>query len=253
MRILITNDDGINAPGLQVMEEIAKALSDDVWVVAPDSDQSGVSHAMTLHNPLRAHQKGDKRFSVTGTPTDCVIMAHRKLLDKPADLVLSGVNFGQNMAEHVTYSGTIAAAMEGTVLGIKSIALSQSFSFRNGDQINWAPSLSHGAEVVRRLMAIDLPPGSLFNVNFPDCTPDEIQGLQATTQGHRNQAFMGIDERTDGRGRPYFWLSFDGKPFERIAGTDLAAIAANKISITPLTMDLTDHEAHVRLQSEEGL
>lgn len=254
LRILITNDDGIEAPGLAVVEQIARELSDDVWVVAPQTDQSGVSHSMTLHEPLRAIPKGDeKRFAVTGTPTDCVIMAFRKLMPGPADLVLSGVNFGQNMAEHVTYSGTIAAAMEGTVLGVRSIALSQSFSFRVGDQINWEPSRHHGAAIVRRLMTIDLPPGTFFNVNFPDCKPEDVKGIQATSQGHRNQAFMGIDERLDGRGRPYYWLSFAGKPADSVPGTDLAAIAEKKISVTPLSLDLTNYEALVRLQSEEHL
>lgn len=253
MRILITNDDGIEAPGLAVLEEVARELSDDVWTVAPASDQSGVSHSMTLHDPLRVDIHGPKRFAVRGTPTDCVIMAFRKLLPAPADLVLSGINFGQNMAEHVTYSGTIAAAMEGTLLGVRSIAMSQSFSFREGDKINWEPSRHHGAKVVKKLIDIDMPPGTLLNVNFPDCKPDEVAGYVATTQGQRNQAFMGIDERADGRGRPYYWLSFQGKPGGVAPGTDLSAIAEKKVSITPLTLDLTDHEAHVRLQSEVGL
>ena len=253
MRILLTNDDGIDAPGLTILEEIAKALSDDIWIVAPASDQSGVSHSLTLHDPLRVVTYDDRRMAVRGTPTDCVIMAYRTLMDQPPDLILSGVNFGQNMAEHVTYSGTIAAAMEGTLLGVRSIALSQTFSFRDGDKINWEPARVHGAPLIKKLLDLEFAPGTLLNVNFPDCPPDQVNGYKATVHGHRNQSSMGIDERSDGRGRAYYWLAFKGKSTELIPETDLAAVANKSVSVTPLSLDLTDHETHLRLKSDIGL
>src|SRR5690349_9932959 len=138
MRILVTNDDGIHAPGLEICEQIARALTDDVWIVAPESDQSGVSHSLSLNDPLRLRKVGERHFAVKGTPTDCVIMGIRHILDAPADLVLSGVNRGQNVAEDVTYSGTVAAAMEGTVLGVPSIALSQAYGLDTRHNPSWA-------------------------------------------------------------------------------------------------------------------
>src|SRR5947207_11286638 len=174
MRILLTNDDGIHAEGLDSLEKIARAISDDIWIVAPESEQSGASHSLSLADPLRLRKIGERRFAVLGTPTDCVVMAARKIMPDAPDLVLSGVNRGQNIADDVTYSGTIAAAMEGTTLGLKSIALSQVTGI-HGNGFSYAVAEHYGANIVRKLMNLEFGPGVLLNVNFPDCRPDELQ------------------------------------------------------------------------------
>jgi 5'-nucleotidase len=242
MRILVTNDDGIHGPGLEVLEEIARTLSDDVWVVAPDEERSGAGHSLTLSNPLRFRKLGEKRFEVEGTPTDCVIMALRKILPGNPDLILSGVNRGQNIADDVTYSGTIAAAMEGTALGFKSIALSQVTGiYDNGE--SFAVASTHGAAIVKKLAAMTFGPGVLMNVNFPDCRPDEVKSIEVTRQGKRDQTTLSVDERMDGRGRAYYWLGFSRERGNPPEGTDLAAVFNKRISITPLHMNLTQVEA----------
>src|SRR5215469_10716148 len=158
IRVLCTNDDGIHAPGLKVVEEIARALSDDVWIVAPELDQSGVSHSLSLNDPLRLREVGPRHFAVRGTPTDCVIMGSRHILkDKPPDLVLSGVNKGRNVAEDVVYSGTIAGALEGTILGLPSFAQSQEFGFETRQNPNWDTSLKYGPGVIRDVMKLGVP------------------------------------------------------------------------------------------------
>lgn len=241
MRILVTNDDGIHAPGLETLEGIARELSDDVWVVAPEYDQSGVSHSLSLNDPLRLRQVSKKRFAVKGTPSDCVIMGVSHILkDQKPDLVLSGVNRGQNVAEDVTYSGTIAGAMEGTILGIRAIALSQAYGAGGRANLKWSCAAAHGPRVIRKILEIGIEPGILVNVNFPDCEPDAVQGVAVSAQGQRNQALLQIDARHDGRGNPYFWLAFAKARFEPGNGTDLKAIAENRISVTPLRLDLTD-------------
>ena len=168
MRILLTNDDGIHAHGLKVLEEIARTLSDDVWIVAPETDQSGLAHSLTLSHPLRAREVREKTFAVTGTPSDCVIMGARQLVDGPIDLVLSGVNAGQNVGDFITYSGTVAGAMEGTLLGIHSIALSQAFSYDSHRSVPWDTVSTLAPGVLKALMDVDLPKDTLINVNFPN-------------------------------------------------------------------------------------
>ncbi|MCA0433911.1 MAG: 5'/3'-nucleotidase SurE [Proteobacteria bacterium] len=242
MRILVTNDDGIHGPGLTVLEEIAHAISDDVWVVAPDEERSGAGHSLTLSNPIRYQKLGERRFEVTGTPTDCVVMAVRKILPEMPDLVLSGVNRGQNIADDVTYSGTIAAAMEGTALGLKSIALSQvSGIYENGE--SFAVARAYGEGVVKKLLTLPFGPGVLVNVNFPDCRPDELAGIEVTRQGKRDQNFLLVDERIDARDRNYYWLGFARERGNPPAGTDLAAVFQKRISVTPLHMNLTQIDA----------
>ncbi len=242
MRILVTNDDGIHAEGLSVMEEIAAQLSDEVWVVAPETDQSGVAHSLSLSNPLRLRQIGERRYAVAGTPTDCVIMAARSIMiEARPDLVLSGVNRGQNVAEDVTYSGTIAAAMEGTLLGIPSIAVSQAYGPHGKDQIHWDCSRHHAAGIIRRLLDEGIPKDILFNLNFPNVPPAEVAGVAVTAQGRRDQELMRLEPRSDGRGNPYFWIAFQRSKSEPANGTDLRALSQNKISITPIELDLT-HE-----------
>ncbi len=247
MRILITNDDGIHAIGLEILEAIAAEFSSDVYVVAPESDQSGVAHSLSLNDPLRLREISPRHFAVRGTPTDCVIMGVRKILAqaKP-DLILSGVNRGQNIAEDVTYSGTIAGAMEGTLMGIPSIALSQAYGGPAGlKSPPWECAAQHGAGVIRRVVQAGIAPGVLININFPACAPGDVAGLAVTRQGRRDTELMRIDERRDGRGNPYYWLMFQRGEFTPEAGTDMEAIAANKISLTPLRLDLTDDAAHL--------
>jgi 5'-nucleotidase len=243
MRILCTNDDGIHAPGLKVVEEIARELSDDVWVVAPELDQSGVSHSLSLNDPLRLREVGPRHFAVRGTPTDCVIMGSRYILgDKMPDLVLSGVNRGRNVAEDVVYSGTIAGALEGTILGLPSFALSQEFSIETREKPLWETALKFGPEILRKVIDAGVPKNTVINVNFPAVAPDEVKGVRVTRQGKRNLGFLKVDQRRDGRGNPYFWIGFEraavmDTPAE---GTDLAALAAGYVSVTPLRLDRTD-------------
>ena len=245
MRILITNDDGINAKGLEVLRSIALGLSPDVWTVAPETNQSGTAHSMTLHQPLRLRQVDERTFAVAGTPTDCVIMAVRHILkDAPPDLVLSGVNHGSNLGEDITYSGTVAAAMEGTLLGIRSIALSLMLGFEEGERrALWDTALSHAPQIINRLLEAKWAPGTLVNVNFPDIAPEKVAGVAVTRQGIRDQALLNIDSRADPWGTPYFWFGFERRKSTLVEGTDLAAIAVKKISVTPLSVDLTDHNA----------
>jgi 5'-nucleotidase len=242
MRILITNDDGIHSEGLDVCEKIARMLSDDVWIVAPEFDQSGVAHSLTLNDPLRLRQVAERRFAVRGTPTDCVIMGARHVLkDKVPDLVLSGVNRGRNAGEDVIYSGTIAGALEAAVLGIPSLALSQSYKSRNGHAPYWQTSLKFAPDIIRRVLEAGMPHDILVNVNFPDCLPEEVKGVEVTAQGRRRQERLHIDERTDGRGNPYFWIGYVRQAFAPAAdGTDLAALDGRRVSITPLKLDMTD-------------
>jgi 5'-nucleotidase len=250
MRILLTNDDGIHAQGLSVLESIAKELSDDVTVVAPETDQSGVAHSLSLSDPLRLREISPRHFAVKGTPTDCVIMGVKKILagQKP-DLVLSGVNRGQNVAEDVTYSGTIAGAIEGAMLGIPAIALSQAYGGVMGRAtIAWDATEAHAAPLIRKILAAGIPPGGLVNVNFPHCAAGEVKGVAFTRQGQRNAELMRVEERRDGRGFPYYWLMFQRGEIQFEDGTDLAALAAQKISVTPLRLDFTDDQHRLRLE-----
>jgi 5'-nucleotidase len=249
MRILLTNDDGIHAEGLACLERIAKTLSDDVWVVAPETDQSGFAHSLSLSEPLRMRRIDDRHYALRGTPTDCVIMATRKIMPEPPDLVLSGVNSGSNTADDVTYSGTVAGAMEGTLLGIRSIAVSQSYSFSDdGRVVPYETAEAHAPALLEKLIAAELPPGVLLNVNFPNCAPEEVEGVEVTSQGKIIHGLW-IDERKDGRGFPYYWLRFGRQPPDIREGTDLAALRDNRISVTPLTLDLTAHAVKESLRS----
>lgn len=238
MRILVTNDDGIHAPGLKVLEKIARELSRDVWVVAPETEQSASSHSLTIHLPLRLRRLSARRFAIRGTPTDCVAMAvHQVIGGRKPDLVLSGVNRGANMGDDVTYSGTIAAAMEGTLLKIPSVALSQAYA--HGHPVKWATAAHHGAEVLQRLLAVGWPQGVLMNVNFPDRLHGKVSGIAVCPQGERDYSDMMIDERMDARGNPYFWLGFRRVKGEPGARTDLAQVAGGGIAVTPLQLNLT--------------
>ncbi len=248
MRILITNDDGIHAPGLNACETIARALSDDIWIVAPETDQSGVSHSLSLNDPLRLREVGERHFAVKGTPTDCVIMGVRHLMKDVPDIVLSGVNRGRNCAEDVTYSGTVAGAMEGTVLGIPSFALSQAYAFTTKHAPYWETAIKHAPELIRRVLKTGMPRDVLVNINFPDCPADKVAGIAVVTQGKRDQELLRIDARHDGRGNPYYWIAFGrGGIAGAAAGSDLAALNDMRIAVTPLRLDLTDQPFMTKL------
>lgn len=252
MRILLTNDDGIHAEGLAVLERIARTISDDVWIVAPETDQSGLAHSLTLSEPLRLRKISEKHYALRGTPTDCVIMALREVLGGKPDLILSGVNSGSNLADDVTYSGTIAAAIEGTLQGVRSIALSQAAIYADGRRIvPWEIAETFGPKLLRQVMETELPDGTFLNLNFPNCKPEEIQGVAVTSQGKTDFALT-VEERADGRGFPYYWLRFGERVGNFREGTDVAAVKNNKISVTPLKLDLTDYAVQDRLAEALG-
>lgn len=238
MRILLTNDDGVHAPGLEVLEAIARQLSDDIWICAPSEEQSGAGHSLTLNEPVRLHQLGERRFAVRGTPTDSVTLALRKALPAPPDLILSGVNRGENLGDDVTYSGTVSAAIEGALAGIRSIALSQS-TLHEGP--GFSAALEWGAKVLQPLLDAPHSERTLINVNFPAIAADQVKGIRVVRQGFHDYDRGSVVEGTDPRGRRYFWFGLDD--IEHTAGheTDLEAVADGYIAVTPLQLDLTHY------------
>ncbi len=248
LRILLTNDDGVHAPGLRVLEKIARQLSNDIWIVAPEVEQSGASHSLTLHEPLRLREVSRQKFAVSGTPTDCIVMAVNQVItDRKPTLLLSGVNRGANLGEDVTYSGTIAAAMEGTLLGIPSIAFSQ--VYRGVHPIRWATAEHHAPSLIRRLLKAGWPKDVLININFPDVASDAVNGTEVSVQGQREAESIVIHEREDPRRTSYYWIGF-----RRVVGTpprhtDLGVIDSGGISVTPLQLDLTHRAARKALQT----
>lgn len=251
MRILLTNDDGVNAPGLVVLRKIAEALSDDVWIVAPDTEQSAASRGVSLHNPVKIRKIEEQVFSVSGTPTDSVIVALREILnDHPPDLILSGVNRGQNLAEDVTFSGTIAGALQGMQMGIPSVALSLARGFQGALSLPWETAEAHGPDMLRKLLEQGWPDNVVLSINFPDTAPDAVKGVQITRQGHRDFQMSGIDKRKHPRGGHYFWLTYGAARSNPPQGTDLRAIYDGYISVTPLHTDLTHFDTMAALQEE---
>lgn len=241
MRILLTNDDGYHAPGLKILETIARAFSDDIWVVAPAEEQSGAGHSLTLSRPLRLKRYDERRYAISGTPTDAVMMAVARIMkDTPPDLILSGVNRGANLAEDVTYSGTVSAAMEGALAGVRSIALSQVYSREGmGDAVPFEAAAAWGERALRPLIDLPMAPRTLFNVNFPAGAADAVKGIRVVEQGFRDYGRLLIDTRTDPRGYDYHWFALG--PTEHDAGhaTDLDAVADGYVAVTPLHLDLT--------------
>ena len=243
MRILITNDDGIDAPGLRLLERVAASLSDDLWVVAPADEQSGTGHSLTLTQPLRLRRHAERRWSVTGTPTDAVMMALAHVMkDHRPDLILSGVNRGANLAEDATYSGTVSAAMEGALAGVPSIALSQAYARQGmGATVPFDAAEAWAAKVVAPLAAAELAPGTLVNVNFPAIEAASVRGVRVCRQGFRDYGRLHVVERSDPRGFPYYWFGLASTIETPGHTTDLEAVADGFVSVTPLHLDLT-HE-----------
>ena len=243
MRILLTNDDGIHAPGLDVLEKIARQFSDDVWIVAPAEEQSGAGHSLTLSRPVRLRQHGERRFAVSGTPTDAVMMALRKVLPGKPDLLLSGVNRGANLGDDVTYSGTVSAAIEGALAGIRSIALSQVYEKEGmGDAVPFAAAEAWGAKVIAPLLDTPFAPRTLVNINFPPLAPADVHGIRVVRQGFHDYARGSVVEGTDPRGYHYYWFGLYGIEHTPGHATDLEAIQDGYVSVTPLQLDLT-HDA----------
>jgi 5'-nucleotidase len=238
--ILVTNDDGIHAAGLAALADALTELG-DVWVIAPEREQSACGHALTLHRPLRAVAMGERRFAVNGTPSDCVNLGVLGFLPEAPALVVSGINHGGNLGDDVTYSGTVSAAMEATLLGVPAIAISL---LDGGD-------LAHAAPVARlvaaRVLVEGLPRKTLLNVNVP---PQAPRGLRVTRLGHRVYSDK-IVEQTDPRGRTHYWIGAGAPAWEALEGTDMGAIHDGFVAVTPLHLDLTHHGALARM-SEWG-
>lgn len=244
MRILVTNDDGIDAPGLAILTAAAKTLTDDVWTVAPATEQSGQSHAVTLIDPLRVARLDERRYAVNGTPADCVAMAISVVMESPPDLVVSGVNQGFNIANDTLYSGTIGAAMQAATGGIRAIAFSQAYQFIGQDrEVDiWDAARQHCTPTLAALAALNMDTRTVLNVNFPPCSAAEIVGMASVRQGQRAMHQIYTDDREDGRGHHYHWLRFRRDAGSPEVGTDLWAMAEKRISVTPMRADLTAHD-----------
>ncbi len=251
MRILITNDDGITAPGLKIAEAIAHELagpSGEVWVVAPAFEQSGVSHCVSYVRPMRLEQLQDRRFAVEGSPADCVLAGLFEILkNSPPDLILSGVNRGHNVAEDVLYSGTIGGAMEGALNGIKSIAMSQYFGPENRAlKRPFANAAAHGTGICRLLLAkanwSTGPYSTFYNINFPPCPNAKIKGVKPAYQGRRRVPTFQVEHQTSPNGRNYLWLSGGRGNDTAEPGSDARETMENWITVTPLRADLTAHD-----------
>jgi 5'-nucleotidase len=247
-RILVTNDDGIHAPGLEALVAIAEQLSSDVWIVAPEVNQSGAGHSLSLSRPIRMREVSERKIAVDGTPTDCVLFGVKHLLrDRKPDLVLSGVNRGTNIADDVTYSGTIAGAMEGCLLGLPSIAFSQSYT--HDHPVKWGTATAHGADVARKVLEMDWPRNVFVNINFPDVVAGSVKGTKVTHQGTRG--FGGhILERKDPRGGTYYWIGYQPQEQEIDEASDIGAIRTGYISVTPLHLDLTHEGMRRKLRAQ---
>lgn len=242
MLILVTNDDGIHSNGLQALSRSLSTLG-SVIVVAPDRERSAIGHSLTLHSPLRADEIAPDKFAISGTPTDCVNLGIHGLLNTKPDLVVSGINKGGNLGDDLTYSGTVAAAMEATLMGVPSFAVSlDSSSFTLED---FQPAAAIAAEVAKLVLANGLPADTFLNVNVPGGTPC---GVQLTRQGKRRYSDK-VEKKFDPRGRAYYWIGGGELGFHDVAGTDFHAIQNNSVSITPLHLDLTNYRSFESLSS----
>lgn len=243
-RILISNDDGIDAPGIKLLEQLAREFSDDVWVIAPSMEQSGAGHSLTLRRPLRIHERDERHFAVDGTPTDCILLGLQQVMrDIPPDIVLSGINRGSNLGEDVTYSGTVAAAMEATLLNIPAVAFSQYFS---GDMIDWTIAEKYLKDILATLVSTTWPAGVLINVNFPDHEAKGGAEVKIAKQGQRKIGDH-IAERLDPRGEPYYWIGAIQAELPKDDAADLCVIEQGNISVTPISLDFTHYETFQKL------
>jgi 5'-nucleotidase len=241
MRILLTNDDGVHAPGLKILEAIARTLSDDIWIVAPAEENSGAGHSLTLSKPVRIRKHGPQHYSVSGTPTDSVMLALGVLMkDAKPDLILSGVNRGANLGDDITYSGTVSAAMEGVLAGVRSIALSQVYSKEGmADAVPFATAEAWGERVLRPILNMPFEPRVLVNINFPAVAANAVKGIKVAAQGFHDYSRGSIVKGTDPRGYDYYWFGLHGVEHTPGHDTDLEAVGDGYIAVTPLQLDLT--------------
>lgn len=245
-RVLLTNDDGIDAPGLRVLEEVAASIAGEVWVVAPEHDRSGTSHSISLHAPLRLNELGARRYSVSGTPGDCVVMAVRHLMaDAPPTLVLSGINRGANLGVETVFSGTVGAAMTALLLGYPAIALSQAFTDR--EALRWATARKLAPGVIQQLWNVGWNANACLNVNFPDVPAEDAGPATFTRQGAGLVRNIDAIPRIDPRGYTYFWLQFNRQPFEDAPESETSAIARGRVSVTPLQFERTNQAVYTDL------
>jgi 5'-nucleotidase len=241
-RILITNDDGIHSDGLIKLEEALKDVG-DVYVVAPASEMSGASHSLTLARPLRIRQLDDRHWSVDGTPTDCVTLALNKILNEAErpDICVSGINHGGNLGDDASYSGTVAGAMEATILSVPGVAL----SLVARENYDFTHAAAFAVVATRKVLEEGLPEGTLLNINLP---PGEIKGVMVTRQGIKNARPI-ISEHIDPRGKPYFWIGEEYFNANAVEGTDYFAVKSGYVSVTPLRSDMTDHQALTAIEA----
>ena len=242
-RVLISNDDGYHSEGIHVLADALDSLA-EVWVVAPDRENSAVSHALTLSRPLRLSRMSERHFTVDGTPTDSVTLGICQVLsDQPPDLVVSGINFGSNMGDDVHYSGTVSAAFEAVILGFPAIA----FSLKVEEPFSWMHAASFARRLTTRVLKRGLPAGTLLNVNVPPGVP---AGVRFTRLGQRRYT-EGVVEDVDPRGKTCYWIGGGDPVWESIEGTDFTAVGNGHISVTPLQLDLTDHRLLARMVTEQ--
>jgi 5'-nucleotidase len=246
MLILVTNDDGIRSEGILVLTRALKRVG-EVYIVAPDRERTAAGHSLTLHKPLRIETMGPRMFGVSGTPTDCVNLAVNEILPRRPDLVVSGINRGGNLGDDVTYSGTVSAAMEGTLLGIPSIAISQ----LGEERFHFETAARFAVRLTRQVRRLGLPPDTLLNVNVPDLPSREIKGMRVTCLGRRMFDSNNVIKKQDPRGKTYYWIGGNRISWEERKDTDQEAVEGGRISVTPVHLDLTNYAALAVLRDWE--
>ncbi|MGJ8525967.1 5'-nucleotidase SurE [Halomonadaceae bacterium LMG 33818] len=247
-RILITNDDGLDAPGLEILKRAAESLAEEVWVVAPATDQSGVATSISLQSPLRIDHKGERCYAVSGTPTDCVAVAVRHLMkETPPDLVLSGINRGANVGAETSYSGTIGGALAALVLKMPAMALSQAFT--DNQAVPWETAQTFAADTIAQLYRQGWPADVVLNVNFPDVSVPHVKPLSVTRQGAGALEDINVIERVDARNRPYFWLKIQRTARENDTSSETHQLEQGHITVSPIGFDRTNAEAWASLRT----
>ena len=235
-RVLLCNDDGIEAEGIKLLESVVRPHASETWVVAPAEEQSGASHSISMHVPIRHRQIDDRHHAVKGTPTDCALMGIYEVMPEPPTLLLSGINWGANLAEDLTYSGTASAAMEGALLGVPSVAMSLVHAF---DNVHWDTAEKFAPEVIAAILDAGIPPGTFVNVNFPPVAPDRVKGIRVCRLGQRPPGSFKPTKRTDARRKDYWWIQITRVEHDVATGTDLEAIENGEIAVTPIQLDMT--------------
>jgi 5'-nucleotidase len=243
--ILVSNDDGIRAAGIRALAAALECVG-EVWIVAPDREQSACSHSLSLHRPLRVEQLGPRRFAIDGTPTDCVNLAINGIMPVRPDLVVSGINHGANMGDDITYSGTVSAAMEGTLLNVPSLAVSLVWR----QELDFTAAARFAQQLAKSVLEYGLPRDTLLNVNVPSIPAAELRGYQVTRQGKRKYGDA-IVEKIDPRGKKYYWIGGEDLGFIAAEGTDFTAVEGGYISVTPLHMDLTNYASIAQVNDLE--